>query len=378
MLRTLVVFGTRPEAIKMAPVVLELQSRAGIETKLCVTGQHREMLDEALAVFGLTPDFDLDIMRPGQTLADTTSSVLSRLSPILAEQKSHVMLVHGDTTTTFATGLAGFYQGVPVGHVEAGLRTGNLHAPWPEEFNRRSVDMFAELLWAPTEAAAKVLRAEGRAEADVLITGNTVLDALRLITTRIRADASLRQSLAKGRPALTPGKRLLLVTGHRRESFNGGLASVCRALNRLAERDDVEVVWSLHPNPQVTSSVRAELHARPNVHLVPPFDYLTFVGLMMEAHLIITDSGGIQEEAPSLSKPVLVTRNETERPEAVHAGTAQLVGTDTDRIVQAATRLLDDPAAYAAMADRPNPFGDSYAARRIVDSIVARFQPRNR
>ena len=283
------------------------------------------------------------------------------------------MLVHGDTTTSFAAALASFYQGIPVGHVEAGLRTGNLAAPWPEEFNRRSVDLTADLLWAPTPSAAANLRKEGAKSDRIILSGNTVIDALCIAKDMIEGDAALRDRIWQRLPRVDSRRRLILVTGHRRESFKSGLANVCRALRRLAERSDVEIIWPLHPNPQVRVTVERELRPADNVHLIAPIDYLGFVALMMRSHLIISDSGGIQEEAPTLLKPVLVTRDETERPEAVAAGTAVLVGTSAKRIHATATHLLDDASAYARMAGLPNPFGDGRAAVRIVDSLIARY-----
>jgi UDP-N-acetylglucosamine 2-epimerase (non-hydrolysing) len=372
MIRTLVVFGTRPEAIKMAPVVLELLQRPGIETIVCVTGQHRGLLDDALSAFEIRPDYDLAIMRPGQTLGDITSDVLAKLTPLLVELKPDRVLVHGDTTTTYAASIASFYCGIPVGHVEAGLRTGNLMAPWPEEFNRRSVDLVADLLWAPTEAAADNLRREGAKVDDIVITGNTAVDAIGAVKARIEIDTRLLENLWQQLPKLDPAKRLVLVTGHRRESFGEGMASICRALNWIAARPDIEIVWPVHPNPNVLAAVREHLKFHSNVHLIEPTEYLSFTALMLRSHFIITDSGGIQEEAPTLAKPVLVTRNETERPEAVQAGTAELVGTSFERIISAATLLLDDGVAYAQMAARQNPFGDGKAAVRIVDSLVSR------
>lgn len=356
----------------MAPVVLELRRRAEIETMVCVTGQHRGMLDDALDVFGIKPDVDLDIMRPGQTLASITSAVLDHLTPVITSFEPSRLLVHGDTTTSYAAATAGFYLGVPVGHVEAGLRTGNIMSPWPEEFNRRCVDMISDLLWAPTAAAAANLHVEGAPLDNVLVTGNTVIDAIRLVTERFASDADLKAALLARAPALNPGKRLLLVTGHRRESFGRGLAEICEALIQLADRPDVEIVWPVHPNPQVLQAVEGALRGRPNIHLTPPMDYLSFTALMTQAHIIITDSGGIQEEAPYLSKPVLVTRDETERPEAVAAGTAKLVGTSASRIFEEASRLLDDEDAYEQMASKTNPFGDGHAAIRIVDSLLSR------
>jgi UDP-N-acetylglucosamine 2-epimerase (non-hydrolysing) len=370
--RQLIVFGTRPEAIKMAPVVAELRRRPGIETVVCVTAQHRQMLDQVLDLFDLKPDFDLDIMRQGQTLDDIVTGVLTGLGPVLDKVRPDRVIVHGDTTTSFAGALAGFHRQIPVGHVEAGLRTGDLTAPWPEEMNRRFVDLVADLLWAPTEHAAGVLRSEGAAEANILVTGNTVVDALRITVGRLRAEPGLAAELDAKAGFTSTGRRMILVTGHRRENFDGGLADVCAALDRLATRGDVEIVWPVHPNPVVRRTVAERMQARDCVHLIPPQDYLAFTRLMDRCELIITDSGGIQEEAPSLGKPVLVTRAQTERGEALSAGTAILVGTDTARIVAEAERLLDDRAAYRAMAARANPFGDGGAAARIADSILAR------
>jgi UDP-N-acetylglucosamine 2-epimerase (non-hydrolysing) len=371
-MRVVAIFGTRPETIKMAPVVIELRRRPGVQTTVCVTGQHRAMLDEALKAFAIEPEHDLAIMRPGQTLADITNGVLTNLTPLLAKLKPDRVLVQGDTTTTHAAALASFYLGIPVGHVEAGLRTGNLYAPWPEEFNRRGVDMVADLLWAPTEAAAQHLRREGARSENIFVTGNTAVDAIASVKARIEGDARLRDALWRRLPSLNPTKRLVLVTGHRRESFGCGLAEICRALNRLAVRGDIEIVWPVHPNPNVVGAIRDHLKALPNVHLLAPIEYLGFAALMGRSHIIITDSGGIQEEAPTLSKPVLVTRNETERPEAIAAGTAKLVGTSAESIVAAAAELLDDETAYARMSGRNNPFGDGKASIRIVDSLVAR------
>lgn len=356
----------------MAPVVLELRRRPEIETMVCVTGQHRGMLDDALEVFGIRPDFDLDIMRPGQTLASITSAVLDHLTPVIKSFTPSRVLVHGDTTTSYAAATASFYLGAPVGHVEAGLRTGNIMSPWPEEFNRRCVDMIADLLWAPTAAAAANLQAEGAPLDNVSVTGNTVIDAIRLVTQRFEREPDLKAAHLARAPPISPDKRLLLVTGHRRESFGRGLAEICEALIQLANRPDVEIVWPVHPNPQVLQAVEGALKGRPNVHLTAPMDYLSFTALMTQAHIIITDSGGIQEEAPYLSKPVLVTRDETERPEAVAAGTAKLVGTSAGKIILEASRLLDDPVAYGQMASTTNPFGDGHAAARIVDSLLSR------
>lgn len=358
----------------MAPVVLELRRRPGIETIVCVTGQHRALLDEALAAFAIEPEHDLAIMRSGQTLAEITTDVLSRLSPLLESLKPDRVLVHGDTTSSFAAALAAFYLGIPVGHVEAGLRTGNMYAPWPEEFNRRSVDMVSDLLWAPTESAADNLRGEGVRPNNIVVTGNTAVDAIVSVKGRLDNDAALHNALWRRLPRLDRDKRLVLVTGHRRESFGDGMAEICRALNCLAARHDIEIVWPVHPNPNVTGAVEEHLKFHSNIHLIEPVEYLSFVALMMRSHIIVTDSGGIQEEAPTLAKPVLVTRNETERPEAVSAGTARLVGPSADKIVGAASELLDDTAAYEGMAARKNPYGDGNAAARIADSLIARHQ----
>jgi UDP-N-acetylglucosamine 2-epimerase len=330
------------------------------------------MLDEAIAAFDIRPDYDLDIMRRSQTLADITTDVLIRLTPLLTELRPHRVIVHGDTTTTYAASLASFYCGIPVGHVEAGLRTGNLMAPWPEEFNRRSVDLVADLLWAPTEAAAGNLRREGAKATDIVVTGNTAVDAIASVKARIDADANLREMLWRNLPNLDPAKRLVLVTGHRRESFGEGMAEICRGLNRIAMRPDIEIVWPVHPNPNVLTAVREHLAAHANVHLIEPIDYLRFTALMLRSYFIITDSGGIQEEAPTLSKPVLVTRNETERRNAVAAGPARLGGPPPDCIVATAFTLLDDNVFYERMTARRNPFGDGKAAMRIVDSLMGR------
>lgn len=371
MTRILAVLGTRPEAIKMAPVVLELRRRAAFEAIVCVTGQHRGMLDEALTAFDIRPEHDLAIMQPGQSLADITTNVLIKLTPLLQKLKPDRVLVHGDTTTTYAATIASFYLGIPVGHVEAGLRTGNMRAPWPEEFNRRSVDLVADLLWAPTETAAETLHREGAKSRSIVVTGNTAVDAIAAVKARIESNKALSEALWQHLPQLDARKRLVLVTGHRRESFGEGLAELCHALNRLAVRNDIEIVWPVHPNPNVIGAIREHLNAYDNIYLVEPIEYLRFAALMLRSYIIISDSGGIQEEAPTLSKPVLVTRNETERPEAIVAGTAKLVGTSADRIVATATELLDDTAAYVRMAARENPFGDGRAAVRIADSLFA-------
>lgn len=366
-MKILIVFGTRPEAIKMAPVVKRLQAVPGLKVSVCVTGQHRQMLDQVLALFGIVPDIDLNIMKPGQDLTDITCAILQALRAVLAAGGYDRLLVHGDTTTTMAATLAAFYARVPVGHVEAGLRTGNLMAPWPEEMNRSVVGRIADLHFAPTETARASLLAEGVAPGAIHVTGNTVIDALQEVVARLDRDAALARETAAGFPFLDPACRMVLVTGHRRENFGQGFEQICQALKRIAAaRPDVQVVYPVHLNPNVQEPVRRILGDAARVHLIAPQDYLPFVWLMNRAHLIITDSGGVQEEAPALGKPVLVMRETTERPEALAAGTVRLVGTDATRIEAEALRLLDDAAAHAEMARALNPYGDGHAAERIA------------
>lgn len=367
-IRVLSVFGTRPEAIKMAPVISAL-SKAGLDSRTCVTGQHREMLDQVLTLFDIRPDYDLNIMRPGQDLNAVTAKVLQGLRPIVGDFQPDLVLVHGDTTTTMAAALAAFHAGRAVGHVEAGLRTGDIAAPWPEEMNRRVTATVAQLHFAPTDRARSNLIAEGVDEAQVRVTGNTVIDAMQAMQNRL--DAEDDRSV---QPAGSPGdddRRLILVTCHRREMIGDGLERVCDALTILAERPDVRIMFPVHPNPNVRATVEARLGGLANLTLIEPLDYLAFVRLMMQADLVITDSGGVQEEAPALGKPVLVTRAVTERPEAVDAGAARVVGTNTDAIVGAADELLDDDQLRAAMSLRRCPYGDGHAAERIVDAISA-------
>ncbi len=368
-MKILSVFGTRPEAIKMAPVVNALKSSAGIQSEVCVTGQHRQMLDQVLELFGIQPDHDLNIMKPGQDLTDITSNILLGLRQVLKAKRYDMVLVHGDTTTTMAAALAAFYEKVPVGHVEAGLRTGNIYAPWPEEMNRSLVGRMAALHFAPTERARQSLLIENVPDSAILVTGNTVIDALKQVVAKLDSDDALRQGLASRFPFIDPSKKLITVTGHRRENFGDGFERICHALHALSQRHDVQVVYPVHLNPSVQEPVRRILGDAGNVHLIEPLDYLPFVYLMSRSHLIITDSGGVQEEAPSLGKPVLVMRDTTERPEAVEAGTVKLVGTDDERIVAEATRLLDDHAAYQEMARAMNPYGDGLASGRIVQAI---------
>ncbi|MEK8085815.1 UDP-N-acetylglucosamine 2-epimerase (non-hydrolyzing) [Aquabacterium sp. A3] len=371
-MKVMVVFGTRPEAIKMAPLVKRLQATPGIETRVCVTAQHRQMLDQVLRLFEIEPDHDLDIMKPGQDLYDVTTNILLGLKPVLQAEQPDWVLVHGDTTTTLATSLAAFYARIQVAHVEAGLRTGNKLAPFPEEINRKVTGAVADLHFAPTEAAQRNLLKEGVPPATIHVTGNTVIDALLEVVSRLKEQPALRSELDARFSFLDAAKRLILVTGHRRENFGDGFQNICLALADLAERHpDIEVLYPVHLNPNVRQPVNDILASRglSNVHLIDPVDYLPFVYLMDRAYLIITDSGGVQEEAPSLGKPVLVMRETTERPEAVDAGTVKLVGTDRAVIVQECERLLTDSGAYTTMAKAHNPYGDGQAVGRIVESL---------
>ncbi|MDQ4681050.1 UDP-N-acetylglucosamine 2-epimerase (non-hydrolyzing) [Stenotrophomonas maltophilia] len=368
--KVLIVFGTRPEAIKMAPVVAALRQTAGIEPIVAVTAQHRQMLDQVLDLFAITPDEDLDVMEPGQTLQGLFSKILLGMCEVIGRHKPDLVLVHGDTSTTLASALAAFYNRVPVGHVEAGLRTGDIYAPWPEEANRCLTAPLTTMHFAPTQRARDNLRRENIDDGRIFVTGNTVIDALLQVTNRIEHDAPLRDSLAARFPFLDTSKKLVLVTGHRRENFGGGFEQICQALRTLADRGDTQVVYPVHLNPNVQEPVNRLLGNHPAITLIPPQDYLPFVYLMSRAYLLITDSGGVQEEAPSLGKPVLVMRDVTERPEAVEAGTVVLVGTDTGRIVKEASRLLDDPVAYEKFSRSHNPYGDGTAAMRIAHAIV--------
>ncbi len=373
-LKVLTVFGTRPEAIKMAPVVQALAGDEQIEARVCVTAQHRQMLDQVLELFRIRPDFDLDLMKPGQDLGDITSNVLLGMRRIYAEWKPDIVLVHGDTTTTLAASLSAYYARLRVGHVEAGLRTQNKYSPWPEEMNRRLTGAMADIHFAPTEGSHANLLREGVPEASIHITGNTVIDALLGVVDHIRGDSGLKQRFEAQFDFVDPAKRLILVTGHRRENFGSGFESICLALREIASRGDVQVIYPVHLNPNVQEPVRRILSGLPNVHLVEPLDYLPFVYLMDRCAIVITDSGGIQEEAPSLGKPVLVMRDTTERPEAVDAGTVKLVGTDHPTIVRETIRLLDDAAAYETMARAHNPYGDGHAAARIRDILKTEYR----
>jgi UDP-N-acetylglucosamine 2-epimerase (non-hydrolysing) len=376
MKKLLLAFGTRPEAIKMAPLVKRLARDSGFECRVCVTGQHREMLDQVLALFDIRPDFDLNIMKRGQDLFDVTSAILAGMRDVLATYRPDMVLVHGDTTTTMATTLAAFYQRIAVGHVEAGLRTGNLASPWPEEANRKLTGALAALHFAPTERARHNLLAEGIDDDKIVVTGNTVIDALLQVRERLSNDADLCAVAERELPSLAPGRRLVLVTGHRRESFGGGFERICSALAQIAHASpDVDIVYPVHLNPNVREPVNRLLTGITNVHLIEPLDYLPFVRLMDRADVILTDSGGIQEEAPSLNKPVLVMRETTERQEAVDAGVVKLVGTDADAIVENVMHLLRDADAYAAMSRGANPYGDGRACDRIADALLRSEHP---
>lgn len=370
-MKVLSVFGTRPEAIKMAPVVLGLEADPRFTGRVCVTGQHREMLDQVTQLFGIERHHDLKIMRPGQGLTQVTTAILNGMQDVLATEKPDVVLVHGDTSTTLAATLAAFYAQIPVGHVEAGLRTGNMYSPWPEEGNRKLTGALASLHFAPTRTSQEALMREGVSEDTIHVTGNTVVDALLDVIGRIEATPQLKLGFEREFAFLDPSRRMILVTGHRRESFGGGFERICAALAQLSDRfADVDIVYPVHLNPQVQEPVKRILGERTNIHLIAPQDYLPFVYLMNRSEIILTDSGGIQEEAPSLGKPVLVMRDTTERPEAVDAGTVKLVGTDTDKIVAEADRLLTDQDAYKLMSFAHNPYGDGRATARILDALA--------
>jgi UDP-N-acetylglucosamine 2-epimerase (non-hydrolysing) len=370
MKKVLTVFGTRPEAIKMAPLVHALAASSDINAKVCVTAQHREMLDQVLSLFEITPDYDLDIMKPGQDLYSVTTSILEGLKPVLEEFKPDVVLVHGDTTTTFSASLAAFYQQISVGHVEAGLRTGNLYSPWPEEANRKLTGALTEYHFAPTSLSKSNLLAENVPESKIAVTGNTVIDALLWVREKLSNVNVLSETFEKMFSFIDKTKRLILVTGHRRESFGGGFERICKALAEIAEqRSDVQIVYPMHLNPNVREPVNRLLSKHDNIILIEPQDYLPFVYLMDKSHIIITDSGGVQEEAPSLGKPVLVMRDTTERPEAVEAGTVKLVGTDARKIVSETLELLNNEESYKTMSMAHNPYGDGKASGRIVATL---------
>ena len=379
--KILLVFGTRPEAIKMAPLYHALKGQPqDFETQLCVTAQHREMLDQVLKVFEITPDIDLNLMKPGQDLFDVTAGVLLGMREVLRAHRPDALLVHGDTSTTLAAAMAGFYLGVRVGHVEAGLRTHDLQAPFPEEFNRQVASKLTQWHFAPTDFSRKNLLAERVPEANITVTGNTVIDALFWVLGRIDANAQRREAITTFLNQQLSfdwhSQRFVLMTGHRRENFGDGFLQICHALKDLAARyPSVQFVYPVHLNPNVQQPVRAILAELPNVHLIAPLDYEPFVYLLKHSHIVLTDSGGIQEEAPSFGVPVLVMRNTTERPEGIEAGVAKLVGTERATIVRETTLLLHDVAAHQAMAGRENPYGDGQAASRIVAALLATVSP---
>lgn len=372
-MKILTVFGTRPEAIKMAPLALALAADERFDAKVCVTGQHREMLDQVLDLFDIQPEFDLNIMKPGQDLTDVSTAILQGMKNVFSDFKPDMVLVHGDTATTFATSLAAYYQQIPIAHVEAGLRTGNLYSPWPEEGNRKLTGALAQLHFAPTTNSRDNLLKEGIAASCIIVTGNTVIDALLDVMKRLDEDQELFARAAEPAAFLDPARKLILVTGHRRESFGGGFERICQALMEVAQRHpEVDIVYPVHLNPNVREPVNRLLSGINNVHLIEPLDYLPFVHMMSRAHIILTDSGGIQEEAPSLGKPVLVMRDTTERPEAVAAGTVKLVGSDTANIVRELNHLLLDQKAYKTMSFAHNPYGDGQACQRIIDALLGR------
>lgn len=356
----------------MAPLVTKLAEHSDqFESRICVTAQHRQMLDQVMELFEMRPDYDLDIMKPGQNLIDVTCNVLQGLDPVLADFRPDIVLVHGDTTTTMAASFAAYYQKISVGHVEAGLRTGNIYSPWPEEMNRRLASAITRYHFAPTDGACQNLLKEGVERDSITVTGNTVIDALLSVLKKVQTDSAVQAAMAKRFSFLSNEKRLVLVTGHRRENFGSGFEQICLALKELtAVHDDIEVIFPVHLNPNVQEPVKRFLGNLDRIHLIEPVDYLPFVYLMNRAYMIITDSGGVQEEAPSLGKPVLVMRETTERPEAVDAGTVILVGTDRQRIVSEASRLLSDAGAYNSMSLAHNPYGDGRAVERIVDFLV--------
>ena len=368
--KILVVFGTRPEAIKMAPLVHALNNDERFESKVCVTAQHRSMLDRVLELFEITPDYDLNIMKAGQTLPEITSRILLEITLVLKSFKPNIVLVHGDTSTTFAASLAAYYEQIKVGHVEAGLRTGNIYSPWPEEGNRKLTSAIAELHFAPTETSKQNLRKENIEPENIIVTGNTVIDALFEVNQKLETNVEFKSALQAQFNFLDSNKRLVLITGHRRESFGDGFERICEAIAYLSkEFPEVEFVFPMHLNPNAREPVNRLLANLNNVFLMEPLDYISFVYLMNKAYVLLTDSGGIQEEAPSLGKPVLVMRNTTERPEAVDAGTVKLVGTRVETIVTELTLLLSNEEAYEAMSFAHNPYGDGKACARILNAL---------
>lgn len=383
MKRIMLVFGTRPEAIKMAPLVQEFRKHPDqYETLVCVTGQHREMLDQVLNIFGIVPDYDLNIMKPGQDLYDVTARILAGMRDVLSEAKPEIVLVHGDTTTSMAVALAAFYRQIPVGHVEAGLRTHNIYSPWPEEMNRQITGRIATHHFSPTPLSRENLLREGIDKSRIIVTGNTVIDALYAVVNKIKDDVPLQLSLGEelraagydtDRLGVEEGRHLVLITGHRRENFGDGFLHICQAIKTLSEKyPNVDFVYPMHLNPNVRKPIKEIFgeNRQSNLFFIEPLEYLSFVYLMEKSHIVLTDSGGIQEEAPGLGKPVLVMRDTTERPEALEAGTVKLVGTDYDKIVSEVSSLLDDTECYKRMSQAVNPYGDGKACKRIVESFL--------
>ena len=373
MKKVLVVFGTRPEAIKMAPLVKALELEELLELKVCVTAQHREMLDQVLDIFEIEPDYDLNLMQAGQDLYDITSNVLLGMKDVLSDFQPDIVLVHGDTTTTSATSLAAFYQKIKVGHIEAGLRTGDIYSPWPEEANRQITGVLTTYHFAPTKTSQDNLLKENKRAEDIIVTGNTVIDALFLALDKIEKSQALKEKIIatiNRQYSLNESQKLILVTGHRRENFGQGFINICKALKTLAENNpDIDIVYPVHLNPNVQKPVKEILSDVSNVYLIDPLQYEQFIYLMSQSYFIITDSGGVQEEAPSLGKPVLVMRDTTERPEALEAGTVKLVGTDMQVIIEEAQKLLDNDEAYEKMSRAHNPYGDGKACEKIVNFI---------
>lgn len=370
-LKVLSIFGTRPEAIKMAPLVKALAAEPGIDSQICITGQHQSMLQQVLDMFELKADYTLDVMTPGQTLNTLTAALYAAIDPVLELARPDKVLVHGDTTSAMVAAMSAFHRRIPVAHIEAGLRTGDIHQPWPEEMNRRSIDLISDHLFTPTAQSRRNVLGE-RLQGTSFVTGNTVIDALKMTAERIDNNRQLRVALDRQFSFLEPGRKLLLVTGHRRENFGEGFLDICQALRTLASRNDIQIVYPVHLNPNVLGPVTECLGNLPNVHLIKPLDYLSFVRLMQLSHVVLTDSGGVQEEAPSLGKPVLVMRDVTERPEAVAAGTVRLVGTDPNAIVRGVCALLDDEQLWRMASQSANPYGDGKACARIVDALMGR------
>jgi UDP-N-acetylglucosamine 2-epimerase (non-hydrolysing) len=369
-MKVLIVFGTRPEAIKMCPVIEAMKLNPAIQPIVCVTGQHRQMLDQVLELFDIKPDYDLDIMKPGQDLTDVTTAILQKLKPVITEVKPARILVHGDTATSFAATLAAYYQQIPVGHVEAGLRTGDIYSPWPEEGMRRLTSNLADQHYTPTISSLKNLILENIEPDGIFVTGNSVIDALLMVSKRLDGNQALANEFATKFSFIDATKKLILVTGHRRENHGDGFENICKAIAILAQRNDVQILYPVHLNPNVQEPVNRNLKGLDNVFLIEPQDYLPFVYLMKKSYIILTDSGGIQEEAPTLGKPVLCMRDTTERPQAVKAGTVKLVGTCAATIVAETTRLLDSELAYQVMSRASNPYGDGTTSQHIINAIL--------